>query len=462
VSFFDTQPGRTIGVVGATSVVAGSMLGVGVFLVPRLVAEQVDNVVLFLSIWGLGGLVALAGALAYAELGGMFPHAGGDYVYLRQSLGPSAGFAGGWVLLAGVFAGSIASMSVAVCRYQLATLVPAFDPDAVIFVGVTAQQLLAVGVVIALTALNAWGVRPSTRAQTALTVAPVVVLLCVGAYALVTAPHPSYQPIEVARGTTAGGLAAAFLQVYFAYAGWNAVSYVGGEVEAPARNLPRALLGGTALVTVLYLLLCGAFLVVLGLGGLRGAFEAGTQTARALFGAEAEWAVALLIAVAIIGSLNATVLGGARIAFAMARDQILPKKVARVHRRTQVPTRALVLQAAFASALILSGTFAQLVELTSVAMLLLGGLTVTGFFVLRFNAMRLPRPYLAFAYPWLPGFYVLASVVVIGLSLWRSVVDSEPYPIAGLALFGALFVGHRAWLRRLQRQEQRRQAAADG
>jgi APA family basic amino acid/polyamine antiporter len=158
MSLFAAQPGRLVSLVGATAVVVGSMLGVGIFLAPRIVADEVGNGLLFLSMWGLGGLVALAGAVAYAELGAMFPHAGGDYVYLRRSLGPSVAFAGGWVLFAGVFAGSIASMSVAVCRYQLPTLMPFYDPDTPLLLGVTMQHLLAVVVVVALTVLNSAGV----------------------------------------------------------------------------------------------------------------------------------------------------------------------------------------------------------------------------------------------------------------------------------------------------------------
>ena len=376
----DDHP-RSIGALGATAIVAGSMLGVGIFLTPRLVADQVSSTGWYLLLWGLGGVVALAGAVAYAELGVMLPRAGGDYVYLRHTFGRSMGFASGWLLFAGVFCGSISSMAAAVCTYQLPMLLGT-DLSGAVLGPLTGTQLCAMGLVLGLTVLNCAGVRLSTRMQILVTLVPFGVLTLVAGYALGTGPHESSQAVTGDTPMSPMGLAVAFLSVYFAYAGWNAVAYVGGEIERPHRNIPLALLGGTALVTVLYLVLCAAFAAVLGLGGVREAFESGTASATALMGPRAEVWVAGLIAVALLGSVNGTVLQGSRIAYAMARDQALHSSLGRLNARS-VPARSLWAQSIVSCVLIGTGSFEALVELTSIAMFVMGGLAVVCLFVLR-------------------------------------------------------------------------------
>lgn len=455
---------RLIGGLSATTIVAGSMLGVGIFLTPRIVAEQIHSGALYLVLWGLGGLVAFAGAVAYAELGTMIPRAGGDYVFLRRAYGHSTSFAGGWLLFGGVFVGSLATMSVAVCQYQLPVLlrsVTDFDFTAPYWLGpleITGAQVAGIGLILALTGINSVGVRISAGAQTLVTLVPVAVLAVFAVYALATAPHDTAVAATSAQraapvGATA--IAVAFLQIYFAYAGWNAVAYVGGEVRDPGRNIPVGLLAGTGIITLLYLLLCGAFLAVLGMGGLTTAFEAGTVSATAVIGARAELVVAGLIAIALLGSLNATVLAGARIAYAMAGDRALPSRLRRLSRHTRVPLRALWLQAALAAILIVSGTFEQLVELTSVAMFVLGGLTVAALFLLRWREPDAPRPYRATGYPVFPALYLLTSLGVIGVKIWQVVRESRQadagsrveiwFPLFGVGLFLVILCAHAGW-----------------
>ncbi|MCB9507525.1 MAG: amino acid permease [Myxococcales bacterium] len=409
---------RTIGGPDAIAIVAGSMLGVGIFLSPALVAAEFASRAAFLMLWALGGLTALAGAAAYAQLGVMVPRAGGDYVYLRAAYGQAVAAAGGWILAVAVFPGSLATMAVAVGEYQLPVLLHGlgYSADAAL-AGIPAPRVVAVALIVGLTLVNAAGAHLSARTQRWLTAAPVVFLIAMVVAAIVgigsvPAPHP-HHPVT---GSWVERFTAAYMAVYFAYSGWNAVGYVGGEVERPRRNIPIGLVGGTLLVTALYLALCWTFLRVLGLDGVSAAPEVGTATASALFGASAAVPVAAIIAVAIVGSLNATVLGGARIAFAMACDGALPDGLTVVAPRARTPVRALWLQCGVASALVVSGTFEQLLAMTSLAMLILGILTVSSLFVLqsRGPAVPLHRRLLMSA---LPAVYLAFAVFVVGASI---------------------------------------------
>jgi len=452
----DSQTPRVIGALGGFAIVAGSMLGIGIFLSPPIVASHVGQPALFLGVWALGGLTALAGAVACAELGTLMPRAGGDYVFQYEAFGPSVAFASGWVLFGAIFCGSIATLSVGLCTYQLPALLGVDLSGSVLQLPwgapVSAAQLAAVGLVPLLTALNALGARPSARTQTWLTLLPIGVLAACALWAIArggAAPAASIPPRGAASVLTIGGLVSAYNAVYFAYSGWINVIYVGGEVSAPQRNIPRALIAGTLAVTALYLLLCAGFLRVLGLSALAQAGEAGSATAALLGGERARQAVTLLIASALLASINATVLGGARVAYAMARRGALWSPLGRVDARHRVPQGALWLQALLACALILSGRFEDLYVMVSLAMVLTGTLTVSCLFVLRRTRPEAPRPYRATGYPPLPALYVVSSLLVIGVMLQRALSGTPGawYPLLGLGVFGVAFLAHRAWAR---------------
>jgi APA family basic amino acid/polyamine antiporter len=435
------------------------MLGIGIFLAPPVVAASVPSVPVYLLVWLLGGLTALAGAVACAELGVLMPKAGGDYVFLREAYGESVAFAGGWVLFAGVFAGSIASMAVPLCQFELPPLIQAVSgaatpPDLgapLAGLPVSGAQALAVLVVLGLTGLNALGTRHSARTQTVLTTSALLVL---AGFALAGFAGLGRGPVPVgatAGALTASGLVAAYLKVYFAYAGWNAIIYVAGEVKRPERTIPLALIGGTLAVTALYLMLAGSFAQVLGLVGLSGAGEAGTATAVALGGAWLRVPMLLLITVGLVGCLNATVMAGGRVAFAMAGAGVFWGGAGRLSPRRQTPARALWAQAAVACALVLTGTYQQAWDLTSIAMQVTGFLAVAAVFVLRRTRPDAPRPYRATLYPWLPGLYLLSCLVVVGVKGWEALVDPQAgtwLPLAGLVLFVVAWLGHAGWSRR--------------
>jgi len=443
----DAVAPRVIGPLGGFAIVAGSMLGIGIFLSPPIVAGHVASSTVFLAVWAAGGLTALAGAVACGELGAMLPRAGGDYVFQHEALGPSVAFASGWALFAAIFCGSIAAMSVAICSYQVPTLlgVDLSGPVASLPWGpLSGAQAAALVLVPALTLLNALGARPSARTQTVLTLVPIGALVLFSGFAIVRggAPEPSD---AAAPALTLGGLVLAYNAVYFAYSGWINVIYVGGEVREPGRNIPGALIGGTLAVTALYLLLCFGFLRVLGMAGLPTAGEAGSATAGLLGGDLARTGMTVLIASALLASINGTILGGARVAYAMAGRGHMPRTLSGVAGAGAAPRAALWTQAGIAMALIVSGGFEDLLQMTSLTMVLTGALTVSCVFVLRRRQPDAPRPYRATAYPWLPGLYVASCALVIGVMLSRAAAD-EPgarYPLLGLAIFAAAFAVHR-------------------
>lgn len=439
------DPDRRLGPAAATSLVAGSMLGIGIFIAPPVVAAQVDRPGTFLLLWLVGGLTALCGALAVAELGAMLPRGGGDYPYLRRAYGPGLAFATGWLQLLAVFPGSLAAMAVGTATFQFPRLLgdgygwpAAFGLDPI----TTWAAVLVVG----LTVVNHIGVVISGRVQIAVTMVPVAILL-VGTAA-----------VMLHHGTDGGALttssshvhlpslsaaAAAYLPVYFAFSGWNAAIFVGGEIRNPARNLPRALVGGTLAVTVLYFALCLGFLAVFTMDALANTGEAGTAAARRVFGGFGELMVTVSILLGMLGSLNGTILTGSRIAHAMAQDGQCIHAAGRSSRRFGTPVVALWMQAAWSLVLIYSRGFEDLLRYASAAMLITGTLTVLAVVLLRRRLPDMPRPYRTWGYPFTPALYAISSIVV----LMVLVHDGDDSVYLGAAWFALAWGFHRVFLR---------------
>jgi len=440
---------RQLSSFAAVAVVMGSILGIGIFLVPPTVAAHAGSFSGYLGLWIVGGVLALAGANACAELGAMMPKAGGDYVFQREAFGPSVAFASGWVLFGAVFTGSMAAIAVPIFEYQLTSLL-GIDFSTVLFAWpwgtpFTGAQAGAIGLILFLTFLNSMSARTWGGIQILLTAIPFVILVAAAIYAIAAGPiNKIVWFAGPGEGFTLQGLVIAYLGVYFAYSGWNAVIYVAGEVRKPERSIPRSLLWGTLAVTALYVLLCSAYVRVLGMDGLKNAGEAGTATAGIIGGHSAEVMVTVLIAIALLASLNGTILGGARVAFAMARHGVFWKKIATFSKDSGVPKGALWVQALWAIALVTSGRFEDLLNLASLAMLVTGSLTVASLFVLRRTMAEQERPFRAFWYPWFPGLYLVASILIIAVMVARA-LSGEPgawYPLLGLGIFVVAFTGH--------------------
>ncbi len=449
-----TETSRVIGPVAGASIVAGSMLGIGIFLSPPIVAANVPSLAGFFLLWILGGLTAISGAVACAELSTMMPRSGGDYVFQHAAYGPSMAFASGWVLFGPIFSGSIATMAVGLCTYQLPVLLGC-DLSGIAFTlpllgwTVTWAQTAALILVPALTLLNSFGARPSARTQAALTLVPICLLALASIYAIFAgsggAEAAAAPPLTGQIPITLHGGVVAYLAVYFAYSGWINIIYVAGEVEHPRRNLPRMQVGGTMVVMALYLLLCAGFVRVLGFDGLAPAGEAGSATADVLAGAAGKFLITVLIASALVASINGTLLGGPRVAYAMGKQGAAWRWLGTLSPRTKVPLRALWLQAAISMLLILSGRFEDLYAMVSLTMVVTGTITVSALYVLRRKLPDAARPYRATGYPFLPALYLLSSVVVIGdmIASASSGTRENLYPLIGLLVAGVLFAGHK-------------------
>jgi basic amino acid/polyamine antiporter, APA family len=442
-------PHRVLGGAGSLCMVAGSMLGIGIFLAPPMVARYVESPALFLAVWIFGGLVALAGAAASSELATMFPQSGGDYVFQREAFGPSVAFAGGWVLWAAIFGGSIAAVASGLSSYQIPAIagVDLSRPAIHLPFGsaLSWSQLLAVGFVALLTGVNHLSARLTNRVQVVTTLLAVGIAATGAIYAIAHAPATP-APLPASRPpVTAAALIAAYLPVYFTYSGWNSVTYVSGEVHNPSRNLPRSLIGGTAIITIVYVVFCLGLLKVLGVGGLQAASEASSAGARLLSGPTGELMMTLAVTAALLASLNASILGSSRVAYAMAKGGALVATAGHLHPKRGVPTRALWLQAAWAALLILTESFEQILSMVSVAMVLLGSITVAALFVLRWRRPELVRPHRVFGYPVVPAFYLLSNLVVIGVMLPRAISPERGglYPLLGLAILLGAYISHR-------------------
>jgi APA family basic amino acid/polyamine antiporter len=415
-------PERALGPLAALALVVGSMLGIGIFISPPEVAVHVTGSGPFMALWLFGGVSALLGALCLAELGAMLPRSGGDYTYMHGSWGPGIAFAAGWLQLLAIYPGSLASVAVAVCAYQFPVLFGpgVAEPLYVLGVEIPGSHVWATVLIIALTAINHLGVKISGAVQVLVTSIPMVVLLFVTFWVLgqpQAAVEPSAAPVE--HEPAAIDLARAFLPVYFAYSGWNAAIYVGGEIRNPGRNLPLSLVGGTALVTAFYLILCWGFLDVFSLEGLAHAGEAGTAAAQAMFGPTGVLIMAVLIALSMLGSLNGSVLTGSRIAYAMAEQGDCPPTAAQLHPRFSTPVVALWMQCGLSLILLYADLWIfgkgvdSLIAYTSSAMLITGTLTVLAVVIYRRREPHLPRPYKTWLYPLPPLVHAIASLVVL-------------------------------------------------
>lgn len=442
---------RNIGPWGAFSVVAGSMLGVGIFLSPPEMARAVPSMPIFLAVWVVAGVIVLGGAVAYAELGVRLPRAGGDYVFHREAFGRSVAFATGWALFGAIFSGSIAAVALALCQYQIPALTGVDLSGAAFHLpligAVSYAQLVASAIVLVVTSLNVAGVRPAAYAQEATTFVPLVVLAVLGVAALgiwaVDAVPPRPASVLMPPELTTGGLVTAYLAAYFAYSGWNQVAYVAGEVAEPERNIPRALVGGSLAVTALYLVLCLAFVLVLGMSGLANAIEAGSEVAGLLAGERARWAMNLLVLLCLLASLNGTILGAGRVGFAMGRDGVLWRRAGQLDAAHGTPRVALWLQAAWSVALVISNRFEGLLLAVSLTMVVTGSLTVVALFVLR-RREGPPAGWRAWGYPWLPAIYLGSSAFVLVVQLHGVLAEAaSPAPLLGLGVVVLAYVGHR-------------------
>ena len=447
-----------IGPLAAISMVVGTMIGSGIFIVSADIGRQVDawGPGGLLLIWVITGLLTVIGALAYAELAAMMPAAGGQYVFLRDGLSPLVGFLFGWTLLMVIQTGTIAAVAVAFGKF-IGVLLPGITPDVFLSLGhlsmpggaiepgISWQRLVALSVVAVLTLLNIRGVRLGAAVQTVFAVAKVGALAALVVFGLTLSPRAVAVDGTGFWGTGAWTLAAipifgaAMVGSLFSADAWNNVTFAAAEVRDPKRNLPLALAVGTATVSILYVLANVAYLRVLPFAGdpagtdalARGLQHAaqdrvGVAAAEVMFGSAGGVLMAVAIMLSTFGCVNGLVLAGPRVYYAMARDGLFFSQAGRLHPEFRTPVFGLVVQAIWAMVLCLSGSYGNLLDYVIFASLLFYFFTVLALFRLRLVRPDLPRPVKAFGYPVIPALYLVAVAVLMVILLLRKPLFTWP------------------------------------
>jgi len=436
---------RRLGPFDAAAIVISNVIGVGIFITPGIIAQLVPHPVWFLAVWLGGGLLAFAGALAYAELGSLRPRSGGEYVYLREGYGPLAAFLTGWTSFVAGFAGAIAASALGAADY-LGRFIPVAGDATPLFtiplpyvpILVSPRILVALTIIIALALVHIRGLGPGRLVQNTLAG------LKVGALALLVAVglglgRGSFANFQQASAGASFNWSVAFIIVMFSYSGWNAASYVAEEIRDPGRNVPKALAIGTVVVVLLYLGLNTLYLYAVPIGEIGGAGQAeiAVVAAQRLIGPTAANLLGALAVIVLLGSLSAMTIAGPRVYFAMARDGAFFTSAARIHPRFHTPWVAIAAQTAWSAVLILTNNKMELAEYTGFAVLLFSSVAVSVIFVLRRRHPDEPRPFKAWGYPAAPAIFVLASLVIMvaaiagrpGPSLWGALIILAGVPV---------------------------------
>lgn len=448
---------RELSLFDSTMIVVGSMIGSGIFIVSADIARTVGSSGFLLLVWALTGVITLIGALSYGELASMMPFAGGQYVYIRESYNPLIGFLYGWTLFLVIQTGTIAAVAVAFAKFA-AVLIPWFGSSNILFnligLKISAGQLLAIFTIAILTHINICGVREAKFVQDIFTLTKTVALLGIILIGIFISSNidsisanfsniweakkvhlldGKIDWIEPLKGfVIVVAIATAMVGSLFSSDAWNNITFIAAEVKNPRKSIPMSLFLGTLIVTVLYLLANVSYLLVLPLNGdpsgtsvvsqgIQFAAEdrVGTAASYLFFGDVAAIVMAVLIMVSTFGCNNGLILAGARVYYAMAKDNLFFRTTGTLNKHS-VPAKALIFQAVWASLLCLSGTYSELLDYVIFAVLIFYILTILGIFILRKRKPDAERPYKAFGYPVLPILYIiLATAIAVILLIYK-------------------------------------------
>lgn len=442
---------RGLGPWDAALVTIGSVLGTGIFITTGDMARALPHSGLILLAWLLGGLLTLAGALTYAELGALFPRAGGQYVFLREAYGPVLGFLFGWAAFWVIMCGGIATLAVGFGEY-LGPFVPFFSTTHVVFSlggwAVNGGQLAGALVIIVLTAVNYLGLREGAGLQNVVTVVKIGSLVGLAAFGLLApmreTPH-LFAPLGGSYGVAAFGVT--MIAVLWSYDGWYAVTNLAGEMRRPERDLPLGLIAGTAAVTLLYTLMNLVYVRALPMSVMTETPRIGEATAQVLFGPWGARLITAAVLVSTFGCISSTILYAARIYLPMAEDGVFFPALARIHPRHRTPSASILAQGLWSVLLTFSGSYEQLYTYVVFAVVLFHGLTGTAVLVLRRTRPDAPRPYRTWGYPFVPIVFVVAMMAMAANTL----VEKPKESLFGLAIL-ALGLPAYAWWRRSSRR----------
>lgn len=446
---------RAMGPFSAITLVVANMIGTGIFTTPGLVMAELNNPASFLLCWLSGGIFALCGALCYGELGVRHPHAGGEYVYLRAAFGKLTGFLSGWISLVVGFSAPIAASAMAMAAYATG-----LDPGSGPVVGVlrvagtpvvtlSLQTILACTVILCFSVLHYHSLHLGTRVQNSLTLLKVAILVffIVAAAGSGRDAWSAVTPVRVPGDLLADRWAVALIFVSFAYSGWNAAAYLGGEIRSPHRNLPLALICGTLVVTLLYMILMAGLLTALGPDKMNGVVDVGTRAAKVLFGPAAGRWVGAAIAFGLLSVLSAMILSGPRVYYAMARDGIFFQRMGRLNSLHKTPAAAIFLQAGIAMAMVLTATFEQLLIYIGFTLSLSALVAVAGLIIMRARHAPVPGRYRTPGYPWTPLLFIVGNAWIIIYT-----INSRPIAsLLGLATIGSGLAAYGVFARQARR-----------
>lgn len=446
---------RSLGLLDATMIVVGSMIGSGIFIVSADITRSVGSAGWLILIWLLTGLMTLIAALSYGELSGMFPRAGGQYVYLKEAFGPLVGFLFGWSFFAVIQAGSIAAVGVAFSKFA-AYIFPSLGEDHILLdlgsIHITAAQLMSIALIVLLSFINTLGVKEGKLIQTVFTLAKIIALAGLVIFGFWLAASADIVHANWSTGFALGKLEGGRILPYVGMAGlgaiagsmvgslfssdsWNNVTFIAGEIRRPERNIGLSLFLGTLIVTAIYVATNLMYVNVLSMHDIAtaGNDRVGVAASLRIFGASGTTVMAVLLMISTFGCDNGLILSGARVYYTMARDGVFFRQIG-ILNRNAVPGRALWMQCIWASALCLSGKYNELLEYVIFVVLIFYILTILGIFRLRRTRPDWPRPYKAFGYPVLPLLYVvLAGAICVLLFIYK---PKFTWPGLGIVLLG--------------------------
>ena len=423
---------RRLGAWDAALVTVGSVLGTAVFITTADVARVLPHPGLIVAVWVLGGLLTLAGALTYGELGSMFPEAGGMYVYLKEAYGPLWGFLFGWASFLIIMSGGLAALAAGFGEY-FGSFLPFFSTTHVLFSvpvlrwtwTVNGGQLAGALAIALLSAINYLGVREGAGVQNAVTIVKIGSIVGFAIFGLmVAAPVTPHLTAPLPAAATPAALGVAMIAVLWGYDGWYGATFLAGEMRRPARDLPWGLLTGTLAVTVLYVLMNFVYVRALPVETMASTSRIGETAASVLFGPTGARLVSLAVAFSTFGCLSSTILYCTRIYLAMAQDGVFFRSLARIHPRYRTPAMSIVAQGVWAITLTFSGTYEQLYTYVVFAVFLFHAATGTAVFVLRRTRPDAPRPYRVWGYPAVPVVFILTSMAFVANTLFERPMES--------------------------------------
>jgi APA family basic amino acid/polyamine antiporter len=413
---------RELNLSDATLLVVGNVVGAGIFTTSGFLAGELPHPFLFIGIWMLGGIITLFGALTYAEMAGMFPKAGGDYQFLKAGYGLWAGFLLGWVNFWIIIPGSIAALALALVSY-LNPLFALSDP--------LSGKIMAVTIIIFFSWINYRGIRWGGTTQDFFTLGALVILV-IFIFGGLSFGRGNWDHFNAVNSSlpVSKMFGSAMIAIIFTYSGWFASAYLGSEIKNPEKNLPLSLIIGTAIVGVLFTLINVVYLYALPLGELKGAVNVGQITAATLFNSTVSMLISIAIVLAICSSINATIMGGSRIFYAMSDDKIFWSFLKKLHPRFRTPYLAIISQGFLAVLMVCMGTFSQLLSYVVFVMLIVSIATGVAHLILRWRKPDIIRPYRTWGYPVIPILFILAY-------LWISqqiLIEKPLTSLAGLLL----------------------------